>query len=203
MLGAHGSVQTFGQPQLDNMVKNVIEPMAADGLRTIGLAYKDFVTKDPAENEVLITGDIDWDNEQLIREGMTAIAIVGIQDPVRPEVPEAIAKCQRAGITVRMVTGNNLIVTKYKMSYKTIIKLLIFMKWIVIDFYTIIIMRCSFGCQIINYFNRTFACTRLSAISCTTPYRIHRPRINIKTSVGPNGLYSFLCSTKIIVIKKS
>lgn len=33
------------------------------------------------------------------------IAICGIQDPVRPEVPEAIAKCKRAGITVRMVTG--------------------------------------------------------------------------------------------------
>lgn len=108
MLGANGSVQRFGQAQLDNMVKSVIEPMAADGLRTIGLAYKDFVTKDPAENETLITGDIDWDNEQLIREDMTAIAIVGIQDPVRSEVPEAIAKCQRAGITVRMVTGDNI-----------------------------------------------------------------------------------------------
>lgn len=53
-------------------------------------------------------GDINWDDETLIREGMTAIAIVGIQDPVRPEVPEAIMKCQRAGITVRMVTGDNI-----------------------------------------------------------------------------------------------
>lgn len=35
------------------------------------------------------------------------IAICGIQDPVRPEVPEAIAKCKRAGITVRMVTGKS------------------------------------------------------------------------------------------------
>lgn len=30
------------------------------------------------------------------------------QDPVRPEVPEAIRKCQRSGITVRMVTGDNI-----------------------------------------------------------------------------------------------
>ncbi len=30
------------------------------------------------------------------------------QDPVRKEVPEAVATCQRAGIVVRMVTGDNL-----------------------------------------------------------------------------------------------
>lgn len=30
-----------------------------------------------------------------------------MQDPLRPEVPEAVATCQRAGITVRMVTGDS------------------------------------------------------------------------------------------------
>jgi len=33
--------------------------------------------------------------------------IAGIEDPVRPEVPPAIRQCQEAGITVRMVTGDN------------------------------------------------------------------------------------------------
>lgn len=36
------------------------------------------------------------------------ISVVGIKDPVRPEVPLAIKKCQQAGITVRMVTGDNI-----------------------------------------------------------------------------------------------
>jgi P-type Ca2+ transporter type 2C len=35
------------------------------------------------------------------------IGIVGIQDPVRPEVPDAVKACQRAGIRVRMVTGDS------------------------------------------------------------------------------------------------
>ena len=38
---------------------------------------------------------------------LICLAILGIEDPVRPEVPEAIAQCQAAGITVRMVTGDN------------------------------------------------------------------------------------------------
>ncbi|PIO56253.1 hypothetical protein TELCIR_22348, partial [Teladorsagia circumcincta] len=54
------------------------------------------------------SGPIDWDDEETIRSGMTMIGIMGIQDPVRPEVPAAIDKCQKAGITVRMVTGDNI-----------------------------------------------------------------------------------------------
>jgi P-type E1-E2 ATPase len=41
--------------------------------------------------------------------GFTLVAIVGIKDVIRQEVPEAVALCQKAGITVRMVTGDNII----------------------------------------------------------------------------------------------
>ena len=40
-----------------------------------------------------------------VDHGLTALAILGIKDPVRPEVPAAVATCKRAGIIVRMVTG--------------------------------------------------------------------------------------------------
>jgi len=39
--------------------------------------------------------------------GFTLIAIVGIRDIIRKEVPDAVAVCQKAGIMVRMVTGDN------------------------------------------------------------------------------------------------
>uniref|UniRef100_A0A672GN19 Calcium-transporting ATPase n=1 Tax=Salarias fasciatus TaxID=181472 RepID=A0A672GN19_SALFA len=99
ILDAQGQPRVFKPKDRDEMVRKVIEPMACDGLRTICVAYRDF----PAE-----AGEPDWDSENDILNELTCIAVVGIEDPVRPEVPEAIAKCQRAGITVRMVTGDNI-----------------------------------------------------------------------------------------------
>lgn len=40
--------------------------------------------------------------------GYTLVALVGIKDPVRPGVKEAVQTCKAAGITIRMVTGDNI-----------------------------------------------------------------------------------------------
>ena len=40
------------------------------------------------------------------------ISVVGVKDVPRPEVPDAIVKCKKAGIKVRMVTGDNIITAK-------------------------------------------------------------------------------------------
>jgi len=85
---------------LDSALKDelgeVIHKMAADGLRTIGLGYRDF---QEAQN---------WEKEDEIETDITLVAIVGIRDPPRDEVPEAVRKCISAGIVVRMVTGDNI-----------------------------------------------------------------------------------------------
>ncbi|XP_040059133.1 plasma membrane calcium-transporting ATPase 1 isoform X1 [Gasterosteus aculeatus] len=99
ILDAQGQPRNFKPKDRDEMVKKVIEPMACDGLRTICVAYRDF----PAE-----AGEPNWESENDILNDLTCIVVVGIEDPVRHEVPEAISKCQRAGITVRMVTGDNI-----------------------------------------------------------------------------------------------
>ncbi|KAK7195074.1 vacuolar-type Ca2+-ATPase [Novymonas esmeraldas] len=39
--------------------------------------------------------------------GLTLVGVVGIRDPVRQEVPGAVAQCRRAGVVVRMITGDN------------------------------------------------------------------------------------------------
>lgn len=106
--GKDGVLQKFTPQMFDELVRTVIEPMASNGLRTLSFAYREFVRGKAEPNQVLIDKEPDWDDEHNIVSNLTAIAIVGIEDPVRPEVPEAIRKCQRAGITVRMVTGDNI-----------------------------------------------------------------------------------------------
>ncbi|XP_061114996.1 plasma membrane calcium-transporting ATPase 3 isoform X2 [Conger conger] len=98
ILAAGGEPRNFRPRDREEMVKKVIEPMACDGLRTICIAYRDL----PASPEP------DWENEADVVTDLICITVVGIEDPVRPEVPDAIRKCQRAGITVRMVTGDNI-----------------------------------------------------------------------------------------------
>ncbi|CAN7988985.1 unnamed protein product, partial [Ixodes hexagonus] len=104
-----GQVESFGSDEQDRLVRTVIEPMASNGLRTICLAYKDYVLSGTAKShEVQLQQEPDWEDEDNIIRDLTCLCVVGIEDPVRAEVPEAIRKCQRAGITVRMVTGDNI-----------------------------------------------------------------------------------------------
>ena len=42
----------------------------------------------------------------LLRDNLTFQGIVAISDPVRPDVPEAVTECMKAGIDVKIVTGD-------------------------------------------------------------------------------------------------
>ena len=39
---------------------------------------------------------------------MNIVALAGIKDPLREGIPEAVRTCRNAGVTVRMVTGDNM-----------------------------------------------------------------------------------------------
>jgi P-type Ca2+ transporter type 2C len=67
--------------------------MAAEGLRVLGVARATF---DPGE---LPGNQHDFAFEFL--------GLVGLEDPVRPDVPQAIEECHAAGIRVVMVTGDH------------------------------------------------------------------------------------------------
>lgn len=87
----------------------LIERYARRSLRTIGLVYRDFDSWPPRGIRRSDSGEVIF--EDLFRN-MVFVGLVGIQDPLRPGVPEAVATCQRAGVTVRMVTGDNLTTAK-------------------------------------------------------------------------------------------
>ncbi|KIO19304.1 hypothetical protein M407DRAFT_31054 [Tulasnella calospora MUT 4182] len=49
---------------------------------------------------------------QVIRVDLTLIAITAIEDPLREGVDQAVADCQRAGVSVRMCTGDNVLTAR-------------------------------------------------------------------------------------------
>uniref|UniRef100_A0A0N5CHT3 Calcium-transporting ATPase n=1 Tax=Strongyloides papillosus TaxID=174720 RepID=A0A0N5CHT3_STREA len=113
IMNGSGEPITFTKEQYEHINEEVIENMAENGLRTICVGYKDYVLSSAREvkfNEIAIEKleDIDVNNEEEINKDFNCLGIFGIQDPVRPEVPPAIETCQQAGITVRMVTGDNI-----------------------------------------------------------------------------------------------
>lgn len=81
----------------------VIDQYAKDSLRTIGIVYRDFSQWPPAHAE-FEDGNVQFAS---ILKDLSWLGVVGIQDPVRPGVPEAVRLAQHAGVTVRMVTGDN------------------------------------------------------------------------------------------------
>jgi len=106
ILDSNGVPKPFSLEEQEKTVQDVIEPMACDGLRTICCAYKDFVSGEQQQGEGSLA-TVNWDDESTVMKDLILVCIVGIEDPVRPEVPDAIRRCQEAGIKVRMVTGDN------------------------------------------------------------------------------------------------
>lgn len=87
-------------------VTQLIDSYASRSLRTIGIAYRDFDTWPPKTARRGEGGSKEVNFEDLSHD-LVFIGMVGIQDPLREGVPEAVKLCQNAGVTVRMVTGDN------------------------------------------------------------------------------------------------
>ncbi|XP_068205646.1 plasma membrane calcium-transporting ATPase 4-like [Palaemon carinicauda] len=107
ILNHKGEVERLSQQDQKALETDVVNTLASQGLRTIGLAYRDLVPFQPALNQTEVKSVPDWNEEDVIITDLTLLAILGVEDPVRSEVPDAISLCQKAGITVRMVTGDN------------------------------------------------------------------------------------------------
>lgn len=91
-------------------LESVIDSYAKQSLRTIALIAREFSEWPPAG--CAVENDPNAAAMDLVLKDMTFDGLVGIQDPVRPGVPEAVAKCHHAGVTVRMVTGDNVTTAK-------------------------------------------------------------------------------------------
>ncbi|XP_021714454.1 calcium-transporting ATPase 2, plasma membrane-type-like [Chenopodium quinoa] len=95
VINANGETVPLDAEILEHLTVT-IDQFANESLRTLCLVYMDMENAGFTPNDPMPT------------EGYTCIGIVGIKDPVRPGVKESVAMCRAAGITVRMVTGDNI-----------------------------------------------------------------------------------------------
>ena len=88
---ADGEIRLFDD-NLRVKVREAQEAMASQGLRVIAMSYRPLQAS--------------WQRLN-VEEDLIFAGLAGLEDPPRPEVPEALRKCHEAGITVIMVTGDH------------------------------------------------------------------------------------------------
>ena len=71
------------------------EALAGEGKRVLGFAYRSLQSDDVSLNEVEAESNLIW------------LGLVAMMDAARPEVGEAVKRCQRAGIRPVMITGDH------------------------------------------------------------------------------------------------
>ncbi|KAI9378712.1 hypothetical protein POPTR_018G139800v4 [Populus trichocarpa] len=97
---ASGNTVPLDQDKV-SFFKKAIEDMACSSLRCVSIAYRTYdMDKVPADEQQLAQWVIPQDD-------LVLLAIIGIKDPCRPGVRDAVRLCQNAGVKVRMVTGDN------------------------------------------------------------------------------------------------
>ncbi|GAB4841884.1 Calcium-transporting ATPase 9, plasma membrane-type [Ancistrocladus abbreviatus] len=100
-LDTDGDLKSIDNEKL--FFKGVIDEMAAKSLRCVAFAYMPY-HKDKVPN----TNEEELAQWVLPEDNMVLLAIVGIKDPCRPGVKDAVRLCADAGVKVRMVTGDNI-----------------------------------------------------------------------------------------------
>ena len=76
-------------------IDNQLLAYQEQAMRTLGFAY-----------QILEDGDITIADNKVVANNLTFLGIVAISDPVREDVPAAVEECIRAGIAVKIVTGD-------------------------------------------------------------------------------------------------
>jgi len=90
----NGDIRPLTQADTDE-IRNANEKMANAALRVLAMAYKDC----PEAPQHVTIGQLE--------NGLIFIGLLGMIDPARPEVLDAVAKCNTAGIRAVMITGDH------------------------------------------------------------------------------------------------
>ena len=95
-LDANGELTEVNEEE----VTRIVEDMGSHGLRVLAFSRREF----PDGKTELKHGDVNT--------GFTFLGVQGMIDPPRKEAVEAVRKCQHAGVSVKMITGDHLVTAR-------------------------------------------------------------------------------------------
>lgn len=112
-----GSVKRLNDETRER-ISDEIQELASGALRAISIAHRDLdydgewppadLRADDKESEAAPDKLFGIPVDSNSKDGLVFDAVVGIEDPLRHGVKNSIEQCQSAGVTVRMVTGDNI-----------------------------------------------------------------------------------------------
>jgi Ca2+-transporting ATPase len=100
VLAGDGSAHEW-TPETRRAVQEQLHDTARQAMRTLAFGYAVLPADTPGDSSRL------HDRREAIEEGLVYAGFVGIRDPLREDVREAVARCRGAGVEVMMITGDN------------------------------------------------------------------------------------------------
>ena len=89
--------KSIGSNYTKEEIDGKLQEYQKKAMRTLGFAY-----------QIVEKGHPVIDNGNLVADNLIFAGVVGIEDPVRDDVKDAVEKCLNAGIDVKIVTGDNM-----------------------------------------------------------------------------------------------
>jgi Ca2+-transporting ATPase len=99
-LAGDGTVHPW-TPEVRKAAQQKLRDASTLAMRTLAFAHAVLPPDTPADADRL------RDLQEAVESGLVYTGFVGIRDPLRDDVKEAVDRCRRAGIEVKMITGDN------------------------------------------------------------------------------------------------
>ena len=107
-IGEAGATFELEDEKKEYAIHTIVSNYAAKCLRTLLVSYVDFDEAEWNRMKDQNNGFATTEDMEKVEVDLTMVGIFGLKDPLRPGIREAVETCHKAGINVRMVTGDNI-----------------------------------------------------------------------------------------------
>jgi magnesium-transporting ATPase (P-type) len=104
----NGAVQNLKSEKKNSIISSEVKNFAKQTFRTLLIAYVDIPAKEWNNMASQNNNFKELSDKEVVESGLTMVGVFALVDPLRPGVADAVDTCHRAGVNVRMCTGDNI-----------------------------------------------------------------------------------------------